>query len=317
MGIRNVVVPLDGSRLAEQALPLACLIARRADACLRVVAVVPGAGFLDLRDLPSFVGDGVRTAAGQMKDYIDGVVIRVRRDAYVRVTGIVRIDVPADGVLKTTDETNADLIVMTSHGRGGFERFWLGSVTDAVVRRTHVPVMVVKSMEHCEPDLTSEPAFDAIAVPLDGSAMGEAALIPALELAGALALAVRLTRVVTPETTTLVPPYPAPVLWGVDEETRATEYLDRLVKRLKKDGAEVSATVVHDDAAAAAIVGFGVGCITVLATNAHAGVGRMLLGSIPDKVLRLSDFPVMVVRGTPHATTRMDELAGLDSAGVA
>lgn len=314
MDIRNVVVPLDGSRLAEQALPLACLIARRTEACLRIVSVVPGAGFLDLQDLPSFVGEGIRRAADGMKEYVDGVVARIRRDAYVRTTGIVRIDAPPDGVLKTTEETRADLVVMTSHGRGGFKRFWLGSVTDAVLRRTHVPVLVVKSGEDANPDLVKEPAFDSVAVPLDGSAMGEAALPPALELARALQLPMKLARVVVPATNTLVPGYPGPVLWGIDEDGRATYYLDALVKRLANGEVDVSATVIHDDAVASALVAFAAGSITVLSTNAHAGVGRLLLGSIPDKVVRLSDYPVMVVRAAPHAEGVMEEIAGLERA---
>ena len=143
MDIRNVVVPLDGSLLAEQALPLATLVARRANACLRIVSVMPGAGFLELQDLPSFVGEGIRNAADGMKDYVDDVVVRLRKDAYVRVTGVVRIDSPADGVLKTAEETHADLIVMTSH-RQAMRTYFLGSNAGHVVRYAKCSVLVVR-----------------------------------------------------------------------------------------------------------------------------------------------------------------------------
>lgn len=314
MQIRNVVVPLDGSALAEHALPLACLVARRANACLRLVTVVPGAGFLDPEALPAFVGEGVRDAVSELTRYVEGVADRVHRDAYVRATHRVRIDAPVAGILKAVSDERGDLIVMTSHGRGGFRRAWLGSVTDAVLRHSSVPVLVAKAREVGVPDLRREPSLDSVVVPLDGSPMGEAALEPATALAEALDLKLRLLRVIVPAMP-LVPPYTHAVIELPDDDARAEAYLADVVERIRSGGVEASATTIRDDAVAPCIVSFAAGAIAVIATNERAGVGRFILGSIPDKVLRMSDYPVMMVRAAPVATE--DEADGwLESAAA-
>ena len=117
----------------------------------------------------------------------------------MRATGVVRVDTPVDGVLKTAAEQNADLIVLTSHGRGGFKRAFLGSVTDALLRRAPVPLLVVKSGTAVMPDAIEEPRFDSVVIALDGSTAAEGALDPGYEMARLLGVQPLLLRVLTPQ----------------------------------------------------------------------------------------------------------------------
>ena len=298
MQIRNIVVPLDGSRLAEHALPHACSIARRSDANVHVVAILPGAGFLAPTEAAGLSVDVMRQAQDELYAYLDRVLARIRQEGYVRVTGEVRIDSPVDGILRTTRDYDADLVTITTHARGGFRRAWFGSVTDELTRRTHVPLLVLKAGEVVPADLTREPAADAVVVPLDGSRLAEAALEPALAFASLFRLPVTLLRVVQgPLSISPFMPVPPEAAGDLrDEAAGAEAYVEAVATELRHRGAVVRTVVVHDDSAASAIVACGTGALTVIATHGLGGVQRMLLGSVTDKVVRFADSPVVVVR---------------------
>ena len=298
MQIRNIVVPLDGSRLAEHALPYACAIARRANASLHVVAVLPGAGFLAPTEVAGLSVDVLKQAQDELYAYLDRVSTRVRHEGYVRVTGEVRIDSPVEGILGAIRERNADIVTITTHACGGFRRAWFGSVTDELTRRTHVPLLVLKAGEVVPADLTREPAADAVVVPLDGSRLAEAALEPALAFATLFRLPLTLLRIVRGPfgMSPLVPVPPEAAGDLRDEAAGAEAYLDAVAAELRRSGASVRTVVLHDDSIASAVVACGTGAVTVMATHGLGGMQRVLLGSVADKVVRLADSPVIVVR---------------------
>lgn len=301
MEYRDIMVPLDGSALAEHALPIAATLAKRADACVRVVAVVPGAGFLDPDDLPEAVAEGMRRSRDRLGRYVDGVVDELRRVTRVRVTGQVRIDAPIEGLLAAIDDGRMDLVVMTSHGRGIMKRAWLGSVADELVRRSPVPVVVLKPDPTVDADLRAHETFDSVLVPLDGSTVAEAALEPAIAFAKLHEAAITLLQVITTPYEIEPQPYGMNVdhVELVERRSRAEAYLHEVADRVRARGVSATPVVVEEEGVADAIVDYarnGAGAVIALATHGLGGVRRLLLGSVADKVLRGADCPVLVVR---------------------
>lgn len=166
--IRTILAPLDGSDLAERALPEVCRLAREEAAAIvlvRVVRAVPSG------DLLAY--DAAMTAA---EDYLDRVA------EHVRVQGLtVRTDVfvgnPAEGIALATLVHGADVIVMATHGRSGLGRVVLGSVAERVLHEASAPVLLVRADRAPDaPPPSSSGPYRRVLVPLDGTAPAEDAL---------------------------------------------------------------------------------------------------------------------------------------------
>jgi len=152
--IRSILVPLDSSPLAERALPWAIELARLSGATLGLVTVV------DVHQLTASLGLDYRSEIGVSvedetrdvaRNYLDAKARELRADA-VRVTWEVRLGRPADEIIRAARTTEADLIVMSSHGRGGMRRWAFGSVADDIVRRGYTPVFVVSAATNLNND---------------------------------------------------------------------------------------------------------------------------------------------------------------------
>lgn len=143
----RVLVPLDGSELAEVALPHVVGAARPSNAAvvlLRVLpplppAVLPEGTFVDWDQVQ-------REALAEARAYVEQVQRRLAAEG-LTVTTEVRSGEAAGTIVETARELRADLIVMATHGRSGLGRWVLGSVADRVVRAAHVPVLLIRPAE--------------------------------------------------------------------------------------------------------------------------------------------------------------------------
>jgi nucleotide-binding universal stress UspA family protein len=140
----HIMLPLDGSPLAEQALPHAVALARTCAAGLDFVAVVP---------LPDPEAAGAPEAqpdwgseAAQQKAYLNGLVAQAGADGLRASSQLLRGDV-AETILRHVEEAGVDLIVMCTHGRSGLGRWVYGSIADRVLRHAPVPVLLVRAQE--------------------------------------------------------------------------------------------------------------------------------------------------------------------------
>jgi nucleotide-binding universal stress UspA family protein len=134
----KIVVPLDGSALAEAALPKAIEIAQ----------ATPGAAVVLMRaaEAPAFPADPVEAQVRVVRaaeDYLEEIAGRVRA-AGVTVTTSVWYGAAAASIVEMAEFARADLIVMTTHGRTGFGRLLIGSVAEAVLRGTHIPILLLR-----------------------------------------------------------------------------------------------------------------------------------------------------------------------------
>jgi nucleotide-binding universal stress UspA family protein len=154
----RIIVPLDGSRLSADALPYAAEIARqfKSEVCLlRVVtgrqvayAPEPGAGMSEagLVEIVSEIPMRDVENAAHAKRYLMNRA-RELRNGGVQVTFEVKEGAAAQTIIDFAADQNASLIVMMSHGRGRLKRALLGSVTDAIMRGSAVPVLVVRAKD--------------------------------------------------------------------------------------------------------------------------------------------------------------------------
>jgi len=313
----KLLIPLDGSRLAEQALPTATQLASAMKADLDLVAVHPRPnavatqGTID-RSIKSW-SDADR--------YIEQRASALEAKTRLAVTHIVPAGEPVECICARAADVGADLIVMTSHGRTGFSRFWMGSVADGVVRRSSIPVLMLRALE--EQDATpAARQFRRILVPLDGSKLAEEALGPAGDLAIALDADVVLLHVVHPVPLVNVDfemAWSGPMATD-DAATRllmnqSRAYLARIGTRLGERGVKrVTEHVSLAGNTATAIIALAKERqVDAIAMSTHGrGVSRLVMGSVADKVMRGSDLPLLIHRPASVAAATLLEPDELD-----
>jgi nucleotide-binding universal stress UspA family protein len=301
MGIRSIAVPLDGSKLAEHALPVAASIARAARARVRLVLVhqLPPAP-TDKQSAKLYVSMEVALRKSQ-RAYLRDVATRLAETWKIKATTVSPTGPVAETLKSWIEEVEADLVVMTTHGRGALGRALLGSVADRLVRTLEVPIILLRPGED-----ESTPPSDwkprEIVAGLDGSRLSEAVLPPAVELARLFRVPLTLLQVIEPLALAAEPPLPFPT--GYDERItgvlrqEAQDYLDSLAEDLRKQGIQASGAARMGWNAAGTLLELTperAGLLAV-ATHGRGGVQRALVGSVADKLVRAAQVPVLVVR---------------------
>jgi nucleotide-binding universal stress UspA family protein len=307
---RSILVPLDGSKFGEHALPLAMKIARQAQASLQLVHVhVPLA---PLSVANAMVYDDRLDVALQQDErtYLENAVQRVAEHARVPVTSTLLEGRIGDALEAHASRAGVDLIVMTTHGRGSLARAWLGSVADELVRRTTLPVILVRPHE-AKLDLAQELSLRHVLIPLDGSPMAEQIIEPVVALGSLFETDYTLLRAISPMIMGRVRVEDEPTdkfskdlldrLETMFEQDRATaaEYLGRLAAQLRTRSLRVQTRVlVHDQPALAILEEVAARRIDLVAIETHgrSGLPRLFLGSVADKILRGTSVPVLVHR---------------------
>jgi nucleotide-binding universal stress UspA family protein len=139
MKVTTILVPLDGSLLAEAALTPAVELAREKGAKLRLLRAAEAHTFPMADPTEAQV-----TAVRDAEIYLAEVRYRLQQMGLAEVEVSVWYGAPAQAIVETARSTKADLIVMSSHGRSGLGRLVLGSVTESVLRSTAVPILLIR-----------------------------------------------------------------------------------------------------------------------------------------------------------------------------
>lgn len=316
----TLLVPLDGSPCAEHALPLALRLARRRPTRLALVSVhepppgvhgVQGAPVHDLT-LDQLHAADLRAA---LRRYLDGVRQRVEEPQLAaEVTAVLLDGTPAETVATHAEAIRADAVVMTTHGRGGVSRLWLGSVADYLVRRLSVPVVAVCparcGVADAQVDLrgaADSAPIRRVLLALDGARESEAAAESLRTLAGTEGVECVLLRVVPP-LHPLLRSLATEAEYARDlaeQQQLADAYLADAAERLRARGFATSVCTRLDVDAARAITACAAELdadLIALATHGRGPAGRVLLGSVADKVLRTAATPVLLHR-VPRTVT--------------
>ncbi len=303
---QSVLVPLDGSPSAELAVPIAQGIARRTNGSVHLVHVhVPlsTAGAPRTATMP-FYGDWDVEAKEHEEAYLTAFRQRLTSQPEVTVDHRVEEGSVVETLVRSAEELRAELVVMTTHGRGPLARAWLGSVADGVARRSSIPVMLLRPT--ADPEPLGERLFRTILVPLDGSPLAEQVLTPAIGLGTLVGARYTLVRVVSPLLVTGYAPTPEGMLtdaaYGPELDVLiqdAEAYLEETTSGLRARGLAVETEVVAETQPALGILEYAresAADLIAMATHGRTGFSRLLLGSVADKVLRGTSAPVLLLR---------------------
>jgi len=301
---KRIMVPLDGSPFGEQAIPFAASIARRSGGKLILLYS------LDLLMPPprtwphlSWWEEGGQQPA---RDYIKAAVARVREAANVPVTGRIVTGRAATRILEEA-ELGADLIVMCTHARSPVRRAWLGSVADEVLRRTTVPLLLVRPAEAERLGLAEDWRIHDVLVPLDGSYEAEQILRPACELAQSFGAFTTLLRVTQPWSMAVTPLQYAAACAVDSADIGIAQLQDAASQYLEDTGliwapphyrVQTDSIIGTGGSAAMDILSYAESRGTdliAMTTHGDSGITRLLLGSVADKVIRASHIPVLVL----------------------
>ncbi len=293
---KHILVPLDGSRLAEAALPVVAALATTLGASVTLIHVIE-------RDAPSEVhSDRHLTDADEAAAYLAEVAGRalptqVAVDTHVHTNEVRDV---ARSIVEHADELNPDLIVMCTHGRSGLRDVLLGSIAQQVISHGHTPVLLIT------PHDRGVGSFECrqVLVPLDGDPEHELGLPVAVKLAQALGAALHLLMVIpTLETlkgeraaTGRMLPGAMRAMLDLNEQG-GKDYLARQLAAIEATGLSLSGEVargkvVANIVEAAARVHAD---LIVIGTHGKAGMDAFWSGSVTPRLSGRSDIPLLLV----------------------
>ena len=304
--MNTIVMPLDGSPLAEHVLPYARAAAQLFDAELRLVRVIPMRPepmivesvsiFATMEHLPeerSIPRQAThRVAYERAEGDLFSHAARLRERG-LHTTTEVRMGMPDEEIVSAALQHNATMIAMATHGRGGLRRWTLGSVADKVVRSSPIPVLLVPAtcpMVHAW-------TIRRILVPWDGSELAAQALPLAREIAARMHAEIVLVQAVDPLSDIETHWVPGAGDMAIIRRNEALEQLKDVTDDLRRNGLR---------SAAVAILGYPSETILeeairqhadliIMATHGYGGMRRVALGSVADRVLHATTTPLLLV----------------------
>jgi nucleotide-binding universal stress UspA family protein len=293
----KILIPLDGSKVAERVLPFAQILAGALKLPVELLEVVDISAMTahiandKARYLDKMITEGERFS----REYLEKTAAKFSGS---QVSCTVQRGHAADLITERASAEPSTLIAMATHGRSGVNRWLLGSVAEKVLRGTKSPLFLVRAAFDNAPTAVS---LKTIVVPLDGSELAEAVLPTVTEVAKALNLEVVLCRAYELAASAY---YGSEAYLPNYEEmtqqvrTEAEDYLREKAEALKGAGLAKVSVVVVEGSGAEQIIRYARehhDALVAMSTHGRSGVGRWVLGSVTEKVVRHSDDPVLVV----------------------
>ncbi|HEX9972499.1 MAG TPA: universal stress protein [bacterium] len=294
---KHILVPLDGSRLAESVLPVTSYLAKTLNASVTLFHVIE-------QDAPKEVhGEMHLNDPEEANEYLKGIVeqafpAEVKVDYHVHTAEAKDV---ARSIVEHESEFTHDLIVMCTHGRGRALHLLLGSIAQQVINKGNIPVLII----HPDDGKTLEKfSCNSILLPSDESAEHEQVLPVARELASACDATIHLIMVIQTfatvsgrwtSTTRYLPGTTSKMLELSVED--AEEYLEDQQQQLTKEGLTVSANVLRGDPANVIVDAarkLNVDLI-ILGTHGKSGMDALLSGSVANKVCSQCKVPLLLV----------------------
>ena len=303
--MNQILVPLDGSALAEQALSCAVMLGRGLSAKLVLFRAVSIASDVQAV-LDDHAGPHANAVAtwyeAEAKEYLCGVADRLS-NAGLKVGHVVQHGAAAEAIVDYAGQTDVRLIVMATQGHSGLKRWRHGSVAERVLQAAGVPVLLVRAQEADSARGLQQSVCRRILVPLDGSGMAEQVLPVVSPIARVLEAEMALFQTATTHMLGSL----SSNEWYVSlqntfemAEQRARGYLECTAHRLNEQGLETS-TAVWTGSVAESIVEYAESHsmdMIAMCTHGRTGLARWALGSVADRVLRAADVPILLVRAS-------------------
>ena len=291
---RTVIVPLDGSDASEEALGIAQRIQERQGSKLKLLSVVEVTTEFDawIETAPFTLEDELDSWLEERRGYLADVASRLGDNVETEV----RVGRPADEICAAVEAAGPAVVVMASHGRGGLQQFVLGSVALSVVHDVHCPVVVV----HMQGDGAEAPSrLDSVLLPTDGSSFSESVIDEALAILGEPKPDVRLIQVLEHPAWAANSMNAGLVSEYLDASREAAQnHLDEMAAKLRERGYSAEAELRSGSAADGILESAAQNRVHMIAiaTHGRGGVGRLLLGSVAQRVLQRTDVPLLLIR---------------------
>lgn len=294
----QLLIPLDGSKTAEQVLPFARLFAATLHNPVEFIAIIDSVGLAaDLTESDRERDEFSALVAEVMQksnDYLSGIS---KTFDGVAIDCVVEEGVPADVITRRGERDPGMVIAMTTHGRSGVHRWLLGSVAEKVLRATANPLLLIRADEQSRSE--SEASLRTIVVPLDGSELAESVLPTVAELAKKMNLAIVLLRAYNISATAFMYGHGYHAFDLQRVKTNAREYLERKAVELRDSGIEAVSCVAREGLSADSVIKIAsetVEPLIVMCSHGRSGVTRWTLGSVTETVVRHVSNPVLVLR---------------------
>lgn len=318
----RIIVPLDGSARARQAIPIAARIAVACEGSVALLGVLTPPLDLVPHTQRALISPKEWAAErSRIATELSQIATSKELDGVKTTTEVVEGS-PAAAILDGAQARQADLIVLCSHGRTGFTRWALGSVAQKVARHSPIPVLVLRAKRGESPNeqtqvLQARPIH--VMVALDGSQFAESALLPAVHLSLALSApfpgALRLVHVL---------PFSTAFEYGQDdavakarreEAKKAEEYLHAIQKELLERYSDIHVMTsiatsmdtaetllnIAETGAGEGMVSTSVSDIIALSTHGRSGPAHWVMGSIAERILGATRLPLLIVRSRHQA----------------
>jgi nucleotide-binding universal stress UspA family protein len=285
---KKILVPLDGSMLAEQILPYARVLAEAYKIPITLLRV---------NEPEVIAAYGPRVKGG---DYLKKVSTKYLAGS-VAIDHVVEMGKAAEVIVDLANMEPACVIAMATHGLSGAQRWLLGSVANKVVHGATNPMLLLRPSENQDPSLPIQ--LKTLFVPLDGSGLAEQILPHVEGLATKLRLEVQLVRIYTlPGDAYLVGDgiYISPLTdRGAGIQKEAETYLEGKCEQLRAEGLESVMTTAIEGDPAGEIIDLArktSNNLVAMCTHGRSGVGRWLMGSVTEKVIQHCKDPVLMIR---------------------
>lgn len=284
---KRILIPLDGSKLAEGVLPHAKFLARSLQ--LRVE-------LMHIND-PETAAPSAYAIPGS--DYLKEVAATF--PASLTVDCCIENGRAAQVIVDTASRDTSTLITMATHGRSGAQRWLLGSVAQKVLQASINPLLLIRPNEQTRPN--GEVRLSTVILPLDGSHLAEKIFPHVVYLANRIKLEVVLIRTYTLPTigyfmaTGVSPPAIGEI--GAKIKQEIASYLQAKVEQLQEQGIEKVSFVAIEGRGPEEIIDLArqtTHNLVAMSTHGRSGIGRWVLGSVTDRVVSYGGDPVLVIR---------------------
>jgi nucleotide-binding universal stress UspA family protein len=296
----RLLIPLDGSKTAEAVLPYGRTLAGTLKIPVELLGIVDIAALAthvshgSTRHFEPIIAESVRSSEEYLK--------RIAKTFPGHEVECTVEKGKAEEVIIEKAGSDATLAAMATHGRSGINRLLLGSVAEKVLRGSPHPLLLIRASEEAKSE--GEAVLKSVIVPLDGSELAENVLPAVVELAKALQLEILLLRAYQIPINTyagMEAYYPVnyeEISGALRDE--AQSYLESKVGELKRKGIEKVSFAIPEGSGAHEIIALAQRTsdnLIAMCTHGRSGVKRWVLGSVTEKVVRLSGDPVLIVRG--------------------
>ncbi len=298
---RRILMPLDGSRLAECAVSCTTALARTFRTPVTLLRVLEKSQAADCSPpIDPLDWHMCKTEAGA---YLADLASRFEAEG-VETESILKEGQPAQRILEAIEDKEIDLLVVSSHGRSGLNPWYAGSVFQKIAARARISIMIVRAYQESA-EASKGTRFDRILVPLDGSKRSEFALPPAVRLARDHASDLILTHVTCiPEMPRRHPPSPedrelsARLVQRNQEEmeTHFESVLSRLpVKaRIFLEPADDATLRLHE------LVGEQKADLVVMSAHGYSGKSKWTYGSVAHNFITYGTTPLLLMQDFPR-----------------